>query len=149
MSYHWQADGTLATDTPLSESAPPPVPPLAPVGQPDGGSAFTIWQPGFVAGVSHPGPSGPSHLPGIYVWSTTVEAWSPNARYLLVNGWPKVHHRWSAIAHRSVTAKVHHERLTAKVHHWRRSAKLRHPLGSRLGAASALSTAAQGPQITR
>ncbi len=83
MSYHWQADGTLATDTPLSEIAPPPVPPLAPVGQPDGGSAFTMWQPGFVTGVSHPGPSGPSHLPGIYVWSTIFAAWSPNARYLL------------------------------------------------------------------
>jgi hypothetical protein len=81
LAYTWQADGTLAADTPLSFDAPPPAPPLAPVGNQDGGRAFTIWQPGFVSGLSLLGLL--PELPGIYQWSGTLEAWSPDGRYLL------------------------------------------------------------------
>jgi hypothetical protein len=84
LAYHWQPDGSIATDTPLSMNAPPSVPPLAPVGNPDGGRSFTIWQPGFVSGVAHTDPNGLlTHLPGVYTLSAAFAAWSPDGRYLL------------------------------------------------------------------
>ena len=84
VAYRWQPDGSLATDTLLSVATPPPVPPLAPVGNPDGGSSFTIWQPGFVSGVARIGPNGLlTHLPGVYTLSAAFVAWSPDGRYLL------------------------------------------------------------------
>lgn len=84
VAYRWQPDGSLATDTLLSTDAPPPVPPLGAVGNPDGGSSFTIWQPGLVTGVAELSPNGLlTNLPGVYTLSAAFVAWSPDGRYLL------------------------------------------------------------------
>lgn len=45
-----------------------------PVGNPDGNTAFTIWQPGFTTFTT---------IAGYYGWSTTFSAWSPDGRYLI------------------------------------------------------------------
>jgi WD40 repeat protein len=48
-----------------------------PVGNPDGGSSFTIWQPGLAIIISR------AHTPSIYIWKTNVTAWSPDGNYLV------------------------------------------------------------------
>jgi hypothetical protein len=84
LAYRWQAGATPSAAAPLSAMAPPPVPPLGPVGNPDGGSAFTIWQPGVATGVARMGPDGLStHLAGVYELTGAFETWSPDGRYLL------------------------------------------------------------------
>ncbi len=73
-AYHWQANGSLLPDNPLSSLAQQPVSLLGPVGDPDGNAAFTIWQPGFTTFTT---------IAGYYGWSTTFSAWSPDGRYLI------------------------------------------------------------------
>jgi hypothetical protein len=92
VAYRWQTEtGAMPTPMPtpvaatvLSTAAPPPVPPLGPVGNPDGGSSFTVWQPAVVTGIAQSGPDGQlTHLPGVYELSASFMAWSPDGRYLL------------------------------------------------------------------
>ncbi|HEX9412760.1 MAG TPA: hypothetical protein VF916_04595, partial [Ktedonobacterales bacterium] len=84
LAYRWQTSATPVAATPLSSVAPPPVPPFGPVGNPAGGSSFTIWQPGLVTGVVQRGPAGLlTHLPGVYELTGAFAAWSPDGRYLL------------------------------------------------------------------
>jgi hypothetical protein len=73
-SYHWNADGSLVPDNPLSGRAQQPMSLLGPVGNPDGNAAFTIWQPGFTTFTT---------IAGYYGWSATFSAWSPDGRYLI------------------------------------------------------------------
>lgn len=83
LSYSWRSDGTLAGATPLYPTSAPPAPPLGPVGNPDGGASFTIWQPGFVGldeGKDFQNPVYPAQ----FEWSPgQVIAWSPDGTYLL------------------------------------------------------------------
>src|SRR5438874_241609 len=52
------------------------------VGNPDGGSSFTIWQPGMSTLNTQNG-SVSTNVPGIYTWHTFFVAWSPDGRYLV------------------------------------------------------------------
>lgn len=69
-SYQWSADGSLVAQ-PLPASTTP-TQSLAPVGNPDGGTSFTLWQPGLLTYTSNE-----------YVWQTDIAAWSPDDRYLI------------------------------------------------------------------
>jgi hypothetical protein len=80
-TYSWTSADQLAADTPLS-AAPTAA---TPAGDPDGGSSFTIWQPGqiwlYTEGFVN-GSSVPIH-PGIYTQQTAFATWSPDGRYLI------------------------------------------------------------------
>jgi WD40 repeat protein len=73
-SYRWQANGSLVPFVPLSGRPQQPVPLGGPVGNPDGSTRFTIWQPGLTIF---------SAVAGYYQWSTSFSAWSPDGRYLI------------------------------------------------------------------
>ena len=86
LDYAWVPDGKLAAHTHLNASVPPPAPSLAPIGNPDGGQSFTIWQPGQIgqdnvtfdsAGHGH------TYRPGVFVFTALLAAWSPDGRYLI------------------------------------------------------------------
>ncbi len=53
------------------------------IGDPDGGNAFTLWQPGEL-GIST-GNGNESYPPGIGTWSTYFAAWSSDGRYIVDN----------------------------------------------------------------
>ncbi|HEU5440921.1 MAG TPA: hypothetical protein VFU88_16665 [Ktedonobacterales bacterium] len=86
LGYHWNADGTLVPDPPLS-AAGSPATPGAPgaIGEPDGGQSFSIWQPGELSAtvLPPPGLSNTPPLAGAYTWSADIAAWSPDGRYLI------------------------------------------------------------------
>lgn len=69
---------------PLPLAGPPPAAAPGPIGDPSSFKAFTIWQPGIAELITHTD-VGPSYTPGVYVWHTTIGAWSPDGRYLLTN----------------------------------------------------------------
>jgi hypothetical protein len=80
--YTWSADGRLVPSGSLAAASSSST---GPVGNPDGGSSFTIWQPGSVllstqAFVNN---QTVSISPGVYSWGTTFVAWSPDGRYLI------------------------------------------------------------------
>jgi WD40-like Beta Propeller Repeat len=81
LSYHWGAGDVLIADT-QTGNASPPATPLSPVGNPDGDSSFSTWQPGFVFQVTQNG-NGTIHVPGAYVWQSFFPAWSPDGRSLV------------------------------------------------------------------
>jgi hypothetical protein len=82
--YRWQTDATPVSLIPLTSVVPPSAPPPGPVGNPDGGRSFTIWQPGVVTGVGPPGDDGQlNYLPGVYQLNGAFVVWSPDGRYLL------------------------------------------------------------------
>lgn len=66
LAYQWSSQGTLI---PGAESSP-----SGPIGNPAGGQAFTIWQPGnvFLDRQKH-----------TLTFSTITTAWSPDGRYLV------------------------------------------------------------------
>jgi WD40 repeat protein len=76
LAYRWSAGGTLLPEGVLSQDRVPPVPPFAPVGNPDGDAAFTLWQPGELAPASAP--------PTLYAFGPNISAWSPDGRYIIV-----------------------------------------------------------------
>lgn len=79
-TYHWGADDALIPDT-QTGNASAPATPLSPVGNPDGDSSFSTWQPGFVFQITQNG-NGTIHAPGVYVWQSFFPAWSPDGRSL-------------------------------------------------------------------
>lgn len=82
-SYSWSSDDTLQPGTPLTNGATATLP-LGPIGNPDGGSSFSIWQPGtatyqneaFIINQAVP------EDPGAYRYSADILAWSPDGRYI-------------------------------------------------------------------
>jgi hypothetical protein len=88
-SYSWSAAGQLVPGSPLDTS---PVQ-ITRVGNPDGGSSFTIWQAGYITFLI---PAAQSTSPvgsttGVYAWTTDLPiasspgflTWSPDGRYLI------------------------------------------------------------------
>ncbi len=82
LAYHWGANGTLEPETLLSTLSLPAVPlsQPGPVGNPDGDTSFTIWQPGSAHVISL---EDTSRVSTMYTWSTDFAAWSPDGRYLV------------------------------------------------------------------
>jgi hypothetical protein len=96
LTYRWTSEGSLASSDllPTAPATPPSPTPGGPVGNPIGGSSFTLWQSGSVvysaANCRPPqgeGPFGPgpvSYSPAdYYLMSLDTPAWSPDGRYLL------------------------------------------------------------------
>jgi len=52
------------------------------IGNPNGGASMTLWQPGSVSLVTLAA-SGQGRPAGVFIWSTTFAAWSPDGRYLI------------------------------------------------------------------
>ena len=77
--YQWGPGGSLIPETVLKDHTVAVAPPPGPVGNPDGGNSFTIWQPGLAIILSQ------AHSPSVYIWKTSVTAWSPDGNYL-ING---------------------------------------------------------------
>ena len=82
LSYHWRAGDGLVPDTQMG-NASPSAPALSPVGNPDGDSSFSIWQPGYIFYFTRGGGNGSLYVPGVYVWQTFFPAWSPDGRFLV------------------------------------------------------------------
>lgn len=74
LAYQWKANGELAPVAILSDASITHLPRPDPIGNPDGSSAFSIWQPGF---------SALTNIFGLSVWSTSFSAWSPGGRYFI------------------------------------------------------------------
>jgi WD40 repeat protein len=62
-----------------------PMPPIAPVGNPDGGASFSAWQPGQLSVQYPPDATGQPNtaIPGVPLFQTAFIVWSPDGRYLL------------------------------------------------------------------
>jgi hypothetical protein len=73
MSYSWSSSGLLVP----GDSPGAPASPTTPIGNPDGGRSFTIWQPGRIQLHNF------VPYPGAYTWLTSALAWSPDGRYLI------------------------------------------------------------------
>jgi WD40 repeat protein len=73
MNYTWSASGLLVP----GNSPAATVSTATPIGNPDGGSSFTIWQPGRIQLHNF------SPYPGAYTWLTSALAWSPDGRFLI------------------------------------------------------------------
>ncbi len=80
LSYAWSAYGHLQATLPLSQSPLAHLPVIAgpryPVGNPIGGSTFTIWQPGVVIGPAAWGKATDSTA-----FVTAFPTWSPSGAY--------------------------------------------------------------------
>ncbi|HLJ82418.1 MAG TPA: hypothetical protein VKT52_13085 [Ktedonobacterales bacterium] len=86
LSYQWNADGTLSPATPLPDNPASTAPAPVPVGNPDSGDSFTIWQPAIAAFAVHtPSPDPAQHdvAAQAYIFQTDFVAWSPDGRYLM------------------------------------------------------------------
>jgi len=81
LSYHWGAGDVLVPDTQTGNTSPS-TPALSPVGNPDGDSSFSTWQPGYIFYLTRSG-NGSLYEPGVYVWQTFFTAWSPDGRFLV------------------------------------------------------------------
>jgi hypothetical protein len=84
LTYHWSADGQLLPGIPVPSGSSSSVltSSSGPIGNPDGSSSFSIWQPGTATWTAQNG-NGAVHLPGVYLWQTYFTAWSPDGRYLI------------------------------------------------------------------
>jgi hypothetical protein len=80
LAYHWGAGGALVPESPFALDHLLPLPPLAPVGNPDGGARFTFWQPGFVPRIG----TIANASADVFQFGQGVAAWSPDGRYLLL-----------------------------------------------------------------
>lgn len=79
VAYRWTAGDVLVPVPPAAGMAPE----ATPIGTPDGGSAFTIWQSGQIATVLSGNGPFPSLVPGVVTWSPTFTVWSPDGRYVM------------------------------------------------------------------
>jgi hypothetical protein len=84
-AYTWGANGTLRPEAASGHSKTETASAAArgPIGNPDGGASFTLWQPGWVGLLASPfARDATSNEPDVYVWYTIFTAWSPGGRYL-------------------------------------------------------------------
>lgn len=77
-AYTWASDGRLVPDA-TAGNAPPAT---GPIGDPIGDASVTLWQPGSVSLVA-PAVGAGGRPAGVYTWSTSFAAWSPDGRYLI------------------------------------------------------------------
>lgn len=87
LRYQWGSDGRLQPVTPLDETSAPVSQLGTPVGQPDGGKDFSVWQPGLLELISRiyspePGQAPEQLKTPIETWQTTIAAWSADGAYL-------------------------------------------------------------------
>lgn len=78
-AYTWGGDGRLVPDATAAGDAHPAT---VPIGNPNGDAVVTPWQPGIVSLIM-PAARGTGRPVGIYIWSATFAAWSPDGRYLI------------------------------------------------------------------
>lgn len=81
LAYSWSPAGLPTPLEPLQgplSQLPINAGPRYPVGTPDGGASFTIWQPGIVVGAAQAAPLGG----GRAVFLTVFPTWSPDGTYL-------------------------------------------------------------------
>jgi hypothetical protein len=90
LSYAWGENGGLLPLQPLNTQAAPAATPPTPIGNPAGGTTFTIWQPGLATQGYYlpPAPSATTAVPATYVaglnlWYSNFGVWSPDGRYLM------------------------------------------------------------------
>jgi dipeptidyl aminopeptidase/acylaminoacyl peptidase len=81
-TYTWGEQGQVSGTPVLTASATSAILPAGPVGNPDGGSSFSIWQPGLVSGQISDAMR-QAKLPPIPTFSTSFLAWSPDGQYVL------------------------------------------------------------------
>jgi hypothetical protein len=83
LAYAWQEGGVLAPvpGTQLTHQSGPPQA-AALIGDPDGGEAFSPWQPGVLTALGQAN-QGQAMPVDIYTWSSMFSAWSPDGRYLV------------------------------------------------------------------
>jgi hypothetical protein len=88
--WTWSTDGVLVPQQPLLPVwlQNQPMPPIAPVGNPDGGASFSVWQPGQLSFQYPSDATGQPNtaVPGVPLFQTAFVAWSPDGRYLLDAG---------------------------------------------------------------
>jgi hypothetical protein len=77
-AYTWDNDGTLMPHFQNTTRT-------TKVGNPNGDTSFTIWQPGNVELIKQDETGGITFSPGVFVWSVLFTTWSPDGRYL-ING---------------------------------------------------------------
>ncbi len=76
--YTWNNNGTLIPQTHKTVHS-------STIGNTNGGSSFTVWQPGGVELIKQDQSGVISFKPGIFVWDVGFVTWSPDGRYL-ING---------------------------------------------------------------
>ncbi len=87
LGYQWDSNGRLQPVTPLNGTSASAGQSKIPVGQPDGGEIFSIWQPGYVrlttrwVGVE---PENNLHMLNtpVETWTTSLASWSADGAYL-------------------------------------------------------------------
>ncbi len=87
LGYQWNGDGRLQPVTPLNATNAPASQSDTPIGQPDGGKAFSIWQPGTVQLTTRWFGIDPPHAPHmmktpVETWTSSLASWSPDGNYL-------------------------------------------------------------------
>jgi WD40 repeat protein len=87
LEYQWASDGRLQPVTPLNATSAPASQPDTPIGQPDGGKAFSIWQPGTVQLTTRWIGVEPEHnlhtlKTPVETWTTSLVSWSADGAYL-------------------------------------------------------------------
>jgi hypothetical protein len=83
MLYTWQEGGVLAPVPGTQLASQPGLSRVATlIGNPDGGTTFTPWQPGTLIALGQAN-QGQAMPVDIYTWSSTFSAWSPDGRYLI------------------------------------------------------------------
>lgn len=82
MSYAWDSDGSLAVQGQLlSLISIPSTSPLGPIGNPDGDSSFTVWQPAIITPIV--GTGGNTSIN--YLYGAHFPAWSPDGSHLILD----------------------------------------------------------------
>jgi hypothetical protein len=84
VSYQWETTGDLLPQTPLPLAGSPPAAAPGSIGDPNFTRTFSLWQPGIAELMTHQD-VGPSYTPGVYMWHTTLAAWSPDGHFLLTD----------------------------------------------------------------
>lgn len=82
LTYSWGQDGQLSGTPALTSGGAPAASPVGPVGNPDGGASFSIWQPGVVGGQTTSAMQ-QAKIPSVPTFSTSFLAWSPDGEYVL------------------------------------------------------------------